>query len=182
MIKSEINEKNTVSLSGYFSNDKFDYYREQAFNYGNMASTLKWEHSFSRKLSAQFYAILSNYRYRTDMNQDSVRFSSMSYLFNQKILRADFLYYATGGHKLEFGIDASHYSLSPGVRKPIGDYSLVLPKELEKERAAEPSLYFSDEFEVSPLLLISGGLRATLFTAFGPKTEFQYNEGVSRTT
>jgi hypothetical protein len=180
MIRSEVDEKNSVSLSGYFSNDKFDYYREQAFNYGNLASTLKWEHSFNQKLSAQFYAILSNYRYRTDMNQDSAYYSSMSYVFNQKILRADFLYYTTSRHKLEFGIDATYHSLRPGVRKPVGEYSLVIPKELEKEHAAEPSLYFSDEFEVSPLLMVSGGLRATLFTAFGPRTEFRYSEGVTR--
>jgi len=180
MIKSEVNEKNSISLSGYLSNDKFDYYREQAFNYGNLASTLKWEHSFNQKLSAQFYAILSNYRYRSAMNQDSSSFSSMGYQFNQKILRADFLYYATSRHKLEFGIDATYYSLSPGIREPVGEYSLVIAKELEKERAAEPSLYFSDEFEVSPLLLVSGGLRATLFTAFGPTTEFRYSEGVTR--
>lgn len=180
MIKSEINEKNSISLSGYFSNDKFDYFREQAFNYGNLASTLKWDHSFNRNLSAQFYAILSNYRYQSAMNQDSSSFSSMSYVFNQKIFRADFLYYATSRHKLQFGVDATYYSLRPGLMTPVGEYSLVIPKELEKERAAEPSLYFSDEFEVSPLLLVSAGLRATLFTAFGPKTEFQYSDGVTR--
>ena len=44
IINTTINEKNSLSVSGYYSNDKFDYYRESAFDYGNLASTLKWKH------------------------------------------------------------------------------------------------------------------------------------------
>ena len=181
MITSEVNEKNRVSLSGYLSHDKFDYYREQAFNYGNMASTLKWEHSYNPKLSAQFYAIVSNYRYQSDLKQDSTYYSSMNYEFNQKILRTDFLYNPSVKHKIEFGLDATYYSLLPGIIEPVGDYSVISPKRLERERALEPSIYISDEFEVTPLLLVSGGLRSTLFTAFGPKTEFLYHDGITKT-
>ncbi|MCJ7820778.1 MAG: TonB-dependent receptor, partial [Bacteroidales bacterium] len=180
MVKSVINEKNTLSLSGYLSNDKFDYYRERAFNYGNRASTLKWEHFINPQLSAQIYAIVSNYRYQSDMNNDSTYYSSMNYEFNQKILRADFLYNPSAKHKIEFGVDATYYSLLPGVIEPVGTYSRISPKQLGRETAMEPSLYISDEFEVTPLFSVSGGLRGTLFTAFGPRTEFQYQEGFSK--
>ena len=57
----------------------------------------------------------------------------------------------------------------PGIQEPLGDFSLVPPKELEKERAVEPALYISDEFEISPNFTISGGLRTTYFTSFGPE-------------
>jgi hypothetical protein len=175
IINTIINEKNSISITGYLSNDKFDYYRESAFNYGNLASTLKWKHTFSSKLSAQFSAIISNYNYHLDSKQDSSDFNSMYYKLNQSILRADFLYFQGDKHKIEFGLDATYYSLLPGVQKPLGDFSLVAPKQLEKERAVVPSLYISDEFEASQNFSISGGLRATIFTLFGPGTEFRYN-------
>lgn len=57
----------------------------------------------------------------------------------------------------------------------MGIYSDILPKELETEKAIEPSLYISDEFDVTPRILISGGLRFTMFTAFGPRTQYVYN-------
>ncbi len=180
MINTVINDKNSLSVSGYFSNDKFDYYRENAFNYGNLASTLKWKHTFSSKLSAQFSAIISNYNYQLDTKKDSSDFNKMNYKLNQGILRADFLYFPVYRHRIEFGLDATHYSLFPGKQEPLGDFSLVPSKELEQERAVEPALYISDEFEVSPDFSISGGLRATWFTSFGPATEFIYAENAPR--
>jgi hypothetical protein len=180
LINTKLNEKNSISLSGYLSNDKFDYYRESAFNYGNLASTLKWKHTFSSKLSAQFSAVLSNYNYQLDSKQDSADFNSMYYELNQRILRADFLYFKGDKHKIEFGLDATYYSLLPGVRKPLGDFSLVSQKHIDKERGVEPSLYISDEFEVSPNFSIIGGLRTTVFTLFGPGTELRYYEDSPR--
>ena len=52
LITLDPNDKNSFSLSGYVSNDNFDYYKESAFSYRNFASTLKWKHIFSPKLFA----------------------------------------------------------------------------------------------------------------------------------
>jgi hypothetical protein len=174
------NDKNSVSLSGYLSNDEFYYFSENAFNYGNLSATLKWDHTFNPRLSASFYAILSNYKYKLDTYQDSTVYNSLNYKLDQKIVRTDFLYKAGDNHNIEFGIDATYYSLLPGVRKPFGDFSNVTAKELEREQALEPSLYLSDEYEVTPVLSLSGGIRGTLFTSFGPQTEYLYNEGTSK--
>ena len=114
MFNTSINEKNSLSISGYYSNDRFDYYRESAFNYGNLASTVKWKHSFSQKLSAQFSATVSNYNYKLETKQDSMSSNSVYYELNQRILRADFLYFPASKHKVEFGFDGTYYSLLPG--------------------------------------------------------------------
>lgn len=180
LLTTTVNAKNSLSLSGYLSSDMFSYYRENAFNYGNLAATLRWKHTFSRELSADFQTIISNYDYQLDYNRDSTSFSSNYYALNQKIARADFLYNPSGRHRMDFGLDATWYSLLPGERVPFGDFSVVVPLTLEKERALEPALYFSDEFEVSSSLLVSGGIRAIFFTSFGPGTDFIYSDGLSR--
>jgi hypothetical protein len=180
LITLDPDDKNSFSLSGYVSNDNFDYYKESAFNYRNFASTLKWKHTFNSKLVAQLSAVISNYSYNLNSIQDSTTYSSLNYRLDQKILRADFVYHPLDGHKVDFGLDAITYSLSPGVQKPVGFYSEIPAKTLENEQAIEPSLYISDEFELTPRILISGGLRFTMFAAFGPKTQLVYDENSPR--
>jgi len=174
-LSHQVNEKNTVTLTGYLSNDRFNYYSESSFNYGNFASTLKWDHDISSDLSVRISAIISDYKYRVDTRDDSTNYSSLSYKLDQKILRSDFQYSKSEKHKIEFGLDATYYTLHPGKREPFGGYSLVKEQELDREQAVEPSLYFTDEFEVTPLLSLSAGFRGTLYTSFGPGTEFRYS-------
>lgn len=176
------NEKNSFSLSGYLSSDNFDYYKESVIRYRNLASTFRWRHIYNQRFSSQFSATLSNYDYKDNSTQDSTSYYSLYYRLDQQIVRADFTYRPNNNHKFEFGLDATNYSLLPGVQKPVGDYSTIAPKTLEKERALEPAVYVSDEYEISPRLLISGGLRFTLFTTLGPKTVFIYNENAPRAT
>ncbi len=179
-LSANINEKNSLSLSGYYSNDRFDYYRESGFNYGNLAATLKWKHSFGRRLSAQFFAIMSNYEYKLSSNSDSTEYHNLYYELNQKIARADFIFNSSPTNKMEFGIDATAYSLSPGRREPFGDYTLITPAELQTEQALEPSLYLSDEYEITPRISVSAGIRGTLYTNLGPETEYRYYDELPR--
>jgi CarboxypepD_reg-like domain/TonB-dependent Receptor Plug Domain len=176
----DINNKNSVSLSGYISNDYFDYYKESTISYRNIASTLKWRHVYSPRFSSQFSAIISNYNYRSDSNQDSTTFYSVTYKLDQRIIRADFTYRPVENHKIDFGLDAISYSLSPGTQVPVGSFSTILPKTLESEKALEPAIYLSDEFDVSPRILISAGLRFTLFTSIGPRTQLIYDANSPR--
>jgi len=180
LLTIEINRKNSVSVSGYLSNDNFDYYREYGIKYMNLSSTIKWNHTYSSKLSSQITGILSNYSYELDSRQDSTLFNSLNYQLNQRIFKADFTYFPAEKHKVEFGLSATDYSLSPGIQKPLGKFSKIKPKSLEDEQGLESSLYLSDEFEYSPLFLISGGLRFNLFSAFGPKTQNIFLPNTSR--
>jgi hypothetical protein len=181
-LTADINEKNSVSLSGYHSDDRFDYYMESGFKYGNTAATLKWKHSFGKRLTGQYFAILSNYSYRLTSSDDSLQSSNTYYRLDQKIGRADFTFLSSAKNRMEFGIDATLYSLEPGRREPLGDFSEAIPLELQSEKALEPSLYLSDEIELTPWLSVSAGVRGTLYTSFGPRNEFIYAEGLPRST
>jgi hypothetical protein len=180
LVTLDINSKNSVSVSGYMSNDNFDYYKEYGIKYMNLSSSVKWNHIYNTKLSSQFAGILSNYSYELDSKQDSSSFSSLNYKLSQLIFRSDFTYFPAENHKVEFGLNATDYSLSPGIQKPIGNFSTIEAKSLENEQGVESALYLSDEFEYSPRLLISGGLRLVVFTSFGPKTEYRYLPNATR--
>ena len=172
--------RDKISVSAYQSNDRFDYYGESAMNYSNFTTSVKWEHSINSRLSSQIAGIISNYDYGLDSKQSPGVSNSMNYRLSQTILRSGFTWLPVDKHKIEFGLDATNYSLEPGNRLPLGESSEISPEILEKEHAVEPSVYFSDEFEYSPRLVFSGGLRFTMFTSLGPETRFIYQSGVPR--
>jgi hypothetical protein len=176
----DLNKKNTISLSAYYSADRFDYYKQSGMHYNNFSSTLKLKHSFTQKLSATISAIISNYNYQIITKDDSTTANSLRYKLDQKIFRADFSWFKGYNHKFEFGLNATDYSLSPGIQTPYGDFSKITAKTLESEHALEPSIYISDEWEMTPRFLVSGGLRFNYFTVFGPRTQYMYEAGSTR--
>jgi len=182
MTNIEIDTNNKVSISGYYSKDNFNYYKESAFDYSNLAATIQWDHVFKPDLMADFSVILSNYDYRANNLQDSTAMSSMFYRLNQNIARVDFTWFPIEKQKVDFGMNATWYELTPGRQQPLNDVSSVVPKKLEKDRALETSLYLSDEIEISPLITLSGGLRANMFASFGPNTGLSYFENVPLST
>ena len=179
-LTADLNKKNSISLSGYHSDDSFDYFMESGFRYGNTAATLKWRHSFGERLTVQYFAILSNYSYRLTSSADSIEANHTYYDLSQKIGRADFTFLSSAKNRMEFGLDATLYSLAPGKRVPSGEASEAIPLELQSERAIEPSLYLSDEIELTPWLSLSAGVRGTLYKSFGPRREFIYTDGLPR--
>jgi hypothetical protein len=174
LINYDFNKNNSISLSGYRSDDSFDYYKMYAIEYSNFSSTLRWKHSFNQQFSSQASLITSGYNYTLDSKKDSTTYSRMKYSLIQDIFRYDFTLHPNGNHKVDFGLDATYFSLMPGTQTPTGQYSLVVPKTLETERAFQPSFYLSDEYDITPNLLVSAGLRANLYYLFGPQTVFLY--------
>jgi hypothetical protein len=179
-ISWDIDKNNSIAISGYKSNDRFKYYSENSFAYSNFASTLKWKHFFSPKLFMQASGIISNYSYNLESENYLNAYDYLDYRIRQRIIRADFTYLAGNGHRTEFGFDGTYYNLSPA--SAIKSFPEVENSGLrgEESRALEPSVYFSDEFEVSSRLLMTGGLRLTLFSSFGPGLKFIYRDGLPR--
>ncbi len=176
----DIDKKNSVYLSGYYSYDNFDYYTEDAFEYTTMASTLKWKHIFSPKLFNTTSAILSKYDYTLESRTDSSSLSSIKYGLDQYGFKSDFMYQSIKNHKIEFGINAIWYQLAPGTRTPMGE-STIAAKTLENEQALEGALYIGDEFDVNHFMSLSAGLRYSFYSNFGPKTQYNYSDSYPRT-
>lgn len=177
----DLNENNKLYVSGYKSHDNFDYYKEDAYLYNTMASSVKWQRTFSPKLFSVFTAVVSHYDYSMEAQQDSVLQNEVLYALKQYALKSDFTYHTANNHKLDFGLHSTWYNLAPGERVPAGNWSLISAKKLEHERATETSLYISDEFDVTHFMSLSGGIRYTAYANIGAKTQVDYLEGRPRT-
>ena len=174
MISFHINEKNRISLSGYFSKDKFDFYQVNAFNYVNGAATLQWHHDFKEKLFVDFSLIMSDYNYQLNTVENPLAMKGMKYRLDQRLAKAGFTYIPSDRHKINFGLNFTYYDLAAGEQFPLNDSSNVMHEKLEEERALESSVYISDVYSISPSLTISGGLRYNVYALFGPGSEYQY--------
>ncbi|MCW3804285.1 TonB-dependent receptor [Plebeiibacterium marinum] len=176
----DLDDKNSLYWTAYYSHDNFSYYSEDAYKFNSLASSLKWKRIFNPKLFSTSTLFVSQYDYTLKSRKDSASLHSVQYKLNQYGVKTDFSYSTVQNHKIDFGLSGTLYDLSPGDRKPIGEISLIQAKKLEKEKAVELAVYIGDEFNLLPRVSVSAGLRYSLYGDWGPKTQYKYISGQSR--
>jgi hypothetical protein len=180
-ISHEINEKNSIYATGYYSSDRFRLASDTAYRYTNQTATLKWRHNFTNQLFGVLTGTYSHYDYGVSSTKNAVSASELTYAINQSGLKADFTYYPNSRHTVDFGGSTLLYNTQPGSLLPLGDKSLVRPDVLGAERALESALYLSDRFDITSRFSVSAGLRYSFFQALGPRDVYQYTPGEPRT-
>jgi hypothetical protein len=156
-----LSSKDRIFLSGYFGRDKIDVPNGFGNSWGNITSTLRWNHLFSPKLFMNVSAIYSNYDYEITFYPGN-SFQWTSSLSNVN-LKADFDYYAGEKHKIKFGIGSILYQFNPGNISPFGAKSTINPTNNKEKRALESYAYVQDDYRVSNRLTIMYGLRISQF-------------------
>ncbi|MCE7862023.1 MAG: TonB-dependent receptor [Bacteroidetes bacterium CHB5] len=174
-VNHKINNNNQILISGYLSNDKFKLSGDTTYNYSDKNASVKWKHLFHNKLLGVFTGAFSQYSYVMNSEKDSLNAFEMSFSIKQFNLKADFSYTLNGKHTLTGGIHSTLYKLSPGSLSPSGGESLVIPKELQKEKGIESALYIGDQIDVSGKLSIYLGLRYSLYQYLGAHSIYQYS-------
>ena len=178
LINYDINKKNNLQGSFYASSDNFNYYQTSAYNYSNTAGTLKWKHNYSPLFYMETSVIYSGYKNSIFSLSDTLTASVTDYKISQIIERIDFSYFINEKNRLEYGVEAIQFQLSPGNRQPYGIQSQIEAKALDNETASENAIYISNKMEISPNLSIMAGLRYSFFALLGPKTVNNYTPGM----
>ena len=179
-INHKIGENNELTISTYYSEDRFKLNFDTLYHYRNINGSINYKHTFSKKIYGTFSGIYSNYAY--SLSSDASRFYSfnLDYDMDYKEGRADFTWFLNADHKLNFGANVIHYMINPGTRKPLGLESLMLPVDLPFEQAVETGLYLSDEFNISNRLAINYGIRYSGFLTLGPGLVYHYLQDAPR--
>ncbi len=179
-LSHQMDDKNTFYASGYLSKDGFKLGSDTSYNYSNQTASAKWKHVFGNK----FYGILtgsySGYDYSVSSQAVPVNSFQLAYSVKQANIKADFNYFLSAKHTINFGASTINYRISPGDFQPYGEESLVVPNVLQKEQGQESAIYIGDNFEVTPRLSLYGGLRFSFFQNLGPKDVFTYDPLVAK--
>ncbi|MGC4038265.1 MAG: TonB-dependent receptor [Chitinophagaceae bacterium] len=181
-ISHEINAKNNLYFTGYFSSDRFKLNSDTLYRYQNKNINLKWKHIFNNKLNAVFLGGYDYYDYRVSSVSNDVNAYKLAFDIGQANFRSDFIYTPNTKHTIGFGLTSILYKLHPGSFTPYSKNSLVVPDKLQAEQGLESALYIGDKYDVTPDLSINAGVRFSMFNFMGPSTVNSYAPGVPRST
>jgi hypothetical protein len=173
-ISHQIDDKNNIYLTAYFSNDKFKLNSDTAYSYSNKSLILKWKHNFNNKLYSVISGGVDRYQYDINSTANPVNAFDLAFDINQSNFRADFTYYISNKHTIDFGLSSILYKIDPGTYEPDGAKSLVLPQVIEAEHALESALYLGDKYDVSSNLTVNAGVRLNVYNYLGAQTIDNY--------
>ncbi|UOR05906.1 TonB-dependent receptor [Hymenobacter aerilatus] len=176
----EFNANNTLYATGYLSSDRFKLSADTSYRYHNRSASLKWKHVFGDQLYGVLTATGSQYTYRIASERNAVNSSELEFGIAQFGGQADFTYFPTAAHTIDFGASTTGYRTRPGSLQPLGSESLMMPDVLPREQGQESALYAADQWTLTPKLSLYLGLRYSLYQALGPRESYTYLPGVPR--
>jgi len=174
-----------VFLSIYTGDDKF--YADNSYEFennsssnnfglgwGNITSTLRWNHLFSTKLFANTNLTYSNFIFYSDIKSSSksnnnsqsykVNYSSGIRDFSGSI---DFDYLPNPNHYVKFGANIIHHTFNPGVTefKISGDTNLdTVLSPVTSHKNLESNFYIEDDYKITNNLKANFGIHASVFS------------------
>ena len=167
-----INNNNRIYLSVYSGQDvtNVDSYDEA---YGNLTGTLRFNHIFNQKLFSNTSLIYSKYKMTDSESANPYAWKNNLGLDHYEF-KEHFMFF-TAKHKMEFGLKGIFYVFHPGELSPMGDSSQILKIAIPNQYAIEPSVYFTDNYQVSSKISVQYGLRFSDFSYLGPADVYIYS-------
>lgn len=180
-VTAKINETNTLSVSGYMSQDESNLNTDTTYKYSNKNISAHWAREFSKNLFADFIIGYDHYDYGNESTSSQATAYKLTFAINQVHAKSNFVYEIGRTHILSFGVSSILYSTNPGTYIPIGDESQVATSIVEYEQGLESALFAEDQFSLTDKLSLSAGLRYSMFNYLGDQTINQYESGSPRT-
>lgn len=169
--------KDKIYWSNYYGEDKFysnfqDDITDDRTNlgWGNITSSLRWNHQFNNKLFANTSLIFSNYKFEvkteyedvlSDGSIDEYQFLTSSGI-NDYSAKIDFDYYPNNKHSIKLGAIATRHNFVPQRVLIRDDFSGDVDTTQELN-SFEGGVYVEDDWRVTDKLNISTGFRTSFF-------------------
>ena len=173
---------------GGSGDDSFSEWFKLGYNWGNLATAVRWNYELTPKL---FMNLSGSYtRYRNDLDLGSEMEMHYGYhnsltetqeidmSYNSGIhdlsLRADFDYAPTPEHSIRFGGTFTHHIFTPevmGAKVAYSDADTAVSQDTtfgeSKVRAQEISLYVEDDWSITEALKVNTGVALSGFAVQG---------------
>ena len=200
-INHKISKKNRLFLSAYTGRDKLgvnftEDYSDQfsveqtnlnfGLGYGNITSTLRWNHLFNDKLFSNTTLSYSRYSFNTDFgvnstytenNNTEIWDVNFGYISGIEDLgaRIDFDYIPNPNHEIKFGVSYTNHFFFPGETSlaineiqpdPTENFSLDTTINFsENVRANEMFFYVEDNLNITPRLKANIGFHFGIYNS-----------------
>ncbi|MBL7472181.1 TonB-dependent receptor [Robertkochia sediminum] len=176
----DIDENNELTATAYYSNDDFSIASDSLFIYNNRLLALRWQHRFNDKHVGELQVTNSNYGFNIEYERGANNDFDLGFNMNESTAKFNFNYLNNSGWSLNYGLEGKWYVSEPGSIKPLNAESAVQTTSLQQEKALEGAGYASVNYDLTKKLSVDAGLRFSVFSALGERTQFQYLEGNPR--
>ncbi len=176
----EIDKKNNIAATGYYSKDAFSITSDSLFKYSNRMISLQWEHKISDTHQSKVTFSNSNYAFDLEFAGQSNNNFDLQYRLNETNLQANFAYKLNDKHTFGYGIAGKLYGNEPGTIEPNGATSLIIPKNISRERALESAVHITDIFKITERFTAEAGLRYSFYAALGEASQNIYVDGLPK--
>ncbi len=159
-VNYKLDKDNSLFYSVYVGKDNLLSADNYSNNWGNLTSTLRWNHIFNSKLFSNISVIFSNYSNLLDLNADTLsQKSQWKTAVKDLTLKADYTYYRSPANQIKFGISSILHQFRPGEMYNQEAYEF----NIAKNRSLESTLYYSQELSLGKSFELNYGLRVSMF-------------------
>ncbi|SHI84766.1 TonB-dependent Receptor Plug Domain [Mesonia phycicola] len=161
-----LNDKNSLSFSGYYGIDVFDISDNFLSSYGNTMGNLKWRHRFNEDISTSLSLFYSDYKFNLELTSQNFKWDSSIKSYG---LTYDWKHYVSEAIQLNYGVQGVYYEVNPGTLEPSNAESSINFMQLDKKYALESAAYLDVSHQISEKLNLRYGLRFSTFFRYGPQ-------------
>jgi len=189
----DFGRKNKIYLSGYFGKDRF--YTDENYDYenakykagiewGNVTTTLRWNHLFSNKLFSNLSLIYSQYKFgieSEDQYNDATYYLKYTSDIEDIGVKYDWQFFPSPQHDVRFGIQSILHRFTPSafvINEPNFEYD---PTNETRNDVVESAIYVEDDWEIGSKFRVNVGLRWSSlvdnrqnYTGFEPRIAMSY--------
>lgn len=174
----KLNDKNKINTLGYYSVDDFAFSSDTTYKYAVALAGLKWTSILGANTSMDLSLDYSSYEMRVDGFGTSRNFDFKSGIQSGH-LRTDLYHSLNTTSNLNVGLFLSRFHINPSTLSPVGNESLITPKDVTDDIANELGSYLEYNASYFGRLQLMAGLRAVMFNKEGGK-EYLFESGESK--
>jgi hypothetical protein len=164
-----LGESDRLYFSGFFGRDVLGEPPQDTedFNisWGNSAGNLRWTHLFGSRLFTNLSAIVSDYRFQTDVAENSSanadRFKSVTGILDYS-LRLEAEYFAARQHTIKAGVETVQHRFTTALSSNVNEFDEFVPAT-PGYYGLEFSVFAQDEWKPSERLTLNLGGRGFYF-------------------
>lgn len=173
-------DKNSFQVFGYYSNDEFQLYEYNFYEYENIGASLIYNKKLGEATNLKVAGVFSRYSNYQESTENSLMANKHEYSVQNREVKLKINSYKFDKHELSIGGNAILYDLDHGVYSPFNEESILNSIDLGQEQGLEYSFFVSDKFSLTDKFSLNVGLRYSLFNNIGPNKKYTYPPGVQR--
>jgi len=169
-----LNTKNRLKFFSYYSEDRIKLANSTKYEFKNQGASLDWLHGFGGKHDLNLSFVYSDYWFEEQNSELEMAAYKKNYRLIHNEVDFGVNLRPSDNHTISTGVSCILYMLDRGEYLPLNDQSVVSPINFGNEKGVESAIYVSDEWKITPLITLLGGLRYNLYSYLGPQTVFEY--------